>query len=771
MKTPDTVTPDAIPGVPDIPHFGVVTGTPLPRRLPAATRALAARYLSGEFGRAMQPAAFRLPPEFFLELPTPDRLYAEAVRRVAEQAPLRVLPEERLAGAATLLEAAQHRIPLLPWWSSVSHTTLGFDKALRLGCRGLRQEVEARLAAGHLDPDGRDLLAAMLACLDALAVWHRRHVTALEELAAAQAGAARQRVEAVLAALRPVPENPPATFHEALQAFWFLWSFQRLMGNWSGLGRLDEMLGPYLERDLADGRLTLDDARDLIAHFWIKGCEWTTGDTEHRGSGDAQFYQNVILAGINVDGNEVANAVTDLILDVVEELHISDFPVAVRLNRQTPQRLVRRIAEVQRQGGGIVSIYNEERILPMLERFGYPAVEARAFTNDGCWELLIPGKTCFNYQPFDLLRILQETLNLRPPHVKDQPFGFDFGPEDPQSAMPPGWPSVWPPFRFKAGPNAAGVPPATTRQPPVPEFDRLFEAFRTRLALRLTELLTHGNLTQTVPPNPLAALLVEDCIARGRGYPAGGPRYTVVAPHAGGLADTADSLLAIRRLVYEQHRLTLPELIRILENDWAGHEELRRETLSSLVGYGNHDAAADAMMGRVFDAYAGLVDQVRERHGILRPAGISTFGREGSLFHLTRAATASGHHQGEVLAANCSPTPGADRNGPTAVLQSCCALDFSKLPCGTALDLRLFPQSLAGDTGADALASLLRTFVSLGGIYLQVDAVDPAVLRDAQKHPERYPNLTVRISGWSARFATLDPAWQEMVIKRSTHAL
>ena len=755
MKKPASTVKATTTDAPAIPQFGVVTGVPLPQRLPAATRALAARYLSGEFFRAMQPASFGLPPELYLSLPTPNRLYAEAVRLVAERAPLRVLPGEHLAGAATLREAPDHCIPLLPWWSSVSHTTLGFDKALRLGCRGLRQEVEARLAAGNLDEDGRDLLDAMLACLDALAVWHRRHMAALEELAATQTGAARQRVEAVLAALRPVPENPPTTFREALQAFWFLWSFQRLMGNWSGLGRLDEMLGPYLERDLAAGRLTLDAARDLIAHFWIKGCEWARGWNEQgqatdTWSGDAQVYQNVILAGVNADGKEVANAVTDLILDVVEELHISDFPVAVRLNRNTPRRLVRRIAELQRQGGGIVSIYNEERILPMLERFGYPAAEARTFTNDGCWELLIPGRTHFGYQPFDVLRILQETLGIRPAHVKDQAFSFTCAPD---AAQPK--------------PRADGKP----LRPDFADFDQLFAAFRLRLARCLTELMTQSNFASVTPPNPLASLLVEDCITRARDYRAGGPRYTVLAPHAGGLADTADSLLAIRRLVYEQHRLTLPELAGILENDWAGHEELRREMLSTLVGYGNHDAAADAMMGRVFDAYTGLLDQARERHGIRRPAGISTFGREGSTFHLTRAATASGHHQGEVLAANCSPTPGADRHGPTAVLQSCCALDFGKLPCGTALDLRLFPQSLAGDSGVDALAGLLQAFVTLGGIYLQVDAVDPAVLRDAQKHPERYPNLTVRISGWSARFATLGPTWQEMVIQRSTHAL
>jgi formate C-acetyltransferase len=172
-------------------------------------------------------------------------------------------------------------------------------------------------------------------------------------------------------------------------------------------------------------------------------------------------------------------------------------------------------------------------------------------------------------------------------------------------------------------------------------------------------------------------------------------------------------------------------------------------------------------MQRVFNDFTGLVGQVRERWGILRPAGISTFGREVSQFLPGRTAAASGRCKGEILAPNFSPSPGADRHGPTAVVNSHCAVDFSRLPCGTALDLKLLPATLAGEAGLTGLMGLLRTFVKLGGVFLQIDVVDSDMLRDAQAHPEKYPNLSVRVSGWSARFATLNQEWQDMIIIRT----
>ncbi len=727
--------------------FGVFTPFEGGRRLSEATRQLALRYISGEIGRSVQPAAFALDPGFLATGPTPNRHYAEAVRVIAARTPLRILPGERLVGAATLREAARHETPLTPF-KSISHTTLGFEKALKIGYDGIRKQLDERSQRGALDAEGVDLIEAMRICLEAAGTWHARHVTALELLAAESCGEQQRNYEAVLSALRNVPEHPPGSFREAVQSLWMLWSFQRLCGNWSGIGRIDKMLGPYLERDLGAGAITLDEARELLAHFWIKGCEWTTGGGHNMAdgpnTGDAQYYQNIVLAGVDEKGEPVLNAVTDLVLDVVEELHISDFPIAVRLSSHTPERLLRRVAAIQRLGGGIIAVYNDDRVIPNLVNFGYPLDEARNYANDGCWEVLIPGKTSFGYQPFDALLLLQEVLGLSAaePVARDAKVECD----------------EWKTHQPQPGMAAL-----------FPDFEALYAAFRERLAAAVEALLDTNPFHDL--PCPLLSLLVDDCIERGRSYTQGGPVYTVRSPHAGGLADVANSLLVIRRLVYETQEIALEELIRILQSDWEDQESLRLRIQRDFEFFGNDSVEADALMQRVFNDYTDLVGATRERHGALRPAGISTFGREVSAYLPHRTATASGSRKGAILAANFSPSPGTDKRGPTAVIRSHCAVDFGRLPCGTALDLKILPQCLRGESGLQALTGLMRSFVQLGGIFMQIDVVDSDLLRAAQAHPEKYPNLSVRISGWSARFATLSREWQDMIIERTDHSL
>jgi formate C-acetyltransferase len=301
------------------------------------------------------------------------------------------------------------------------------------------------------------------------------------------------------------------------------------------------------------------------------------------------------------------------------------------------------------------------------------------------------------------------------------------------------------------------------------DFEALYADFRNRLAREVGQLLNQVPFSKM--PCPLLSLLVDDCIARGRSYIDGGPRYTVRSPHAGGLFDVANSLLVVRRLVYEEKAMPLSELAGILQADWSGHEALRQRIQSRFDFCGNDSADADALLRRVFDDYTGMVGRVRERFGVLRPAGISTFGREGSAYLPHRTATAAGQKKGAILAPNFSASPGTDRRGPTAVIKSHCAVDFSRLPCGTALDLKVLPASVEGETGIQALTGLMRTFVELGGIFMQIDVVDGNLLRAAQERPEKYPNLSVRISGWSARFATLSKEWQDMIITRTEQAI
>ncbi len=698
-------------------------------RLAPETRERAWRALTGEWGRALEMLPVTLDTEPDLEALSPVMRCARAVQLIAAHAPIRILPHQPIVGAATLRAATWHQVPVFlegkPVFSSVSHLTAGFDHALAVGYRGLRAQIDERLARGDLAPEQVEFLQAMRLCLEAAGVWHRRYLEALDDRIAHSEGEERRRYEAVRAGLERVPEEPPTTFREAVQSLWMMFCFQRLCGNWPGIGRVDQMLGPYLRRDLDAGRITLDEARELLAAFWINGCDWVGAVEWGSGSGDGQYYQNVVLGGIGADGNEVTNEVTYLILDVVEELRIAEFPIAVRIGARTPERLLRRVAEVMRVGNGILAVYNEELVIRALVRFGYPEREARRFANDACWEVQIPGETCFGYWPFDVLQLLQEAIGVRgegPIH--------DF-----------------------------------------PDFESLYAAFRARLAAYMEEFhrIADGHGAGNHVPTPLISLLVKDCIERGRGYYDRGARYNVLAPHPGGIPDTGNCLVAIKRLVYDERRMTYPELAALLRANWEGFEPLRRQVLAESPRYGNDDPEADAMTKRVLDDFLVEAERVRERNGVLRPAGVSTFGREIT-WRGERGATADGHLAGEILATNFSPTPGSDRKGPTAVIRSLCAMDLVRLPNGTALELKVLPTSVEGETGLAALVALLRSFVALGGFFMQVDVVSSELLRAAQAHPEQYANLAVRVSGWSARFVTLTAEWQAMIIQRTEQA-
>lgn len=687
-----------------------------PKRLSDITHHLAQMGLSGQHGRNMPTVDWEF-PEGRDEKLSNNRKYGYAALSVARNAPLRILPGELIVGSATLREAAQHRIPALNM-GSVSHTTVGFAKVLHQGYKGLRAEIDERLSRGGLDSHGTDLLESMLMTLDAAALWQQRNIALLKEMKGNAPDSERRFYQNIIDTLENVPENPPRNFRKAVQSLWSLYAFHRLMGNWSGIGRFDQMLWPYLEADLQKGKITLDEARELIAHFWIKGTEWIG---EFNGSGDAQFYQNIILGGIDKDGNEVTNPITYLVLDVVEELHISDYPIAVRIGDHTPEKLFRRIAEVQRFGGGIVSMYNENTVIDGLVQFGYPLEEAREFTNDGCWEAIIPGKTAFIYSPCDMMQPLFRALNLD----KDVPLEAD-------------------------------------------DFETVYGRFTAELGREIDNLqkALDGSWNDPNNPNPLVSMFVEGCIEKGRGYYERGPKYTVNGIHYGGVSDTANSLLVLKKLVFEENYIGLNHFVNILRHNWEGNEGLRRLVQNRFTFYGNDHAEADDMMKRVFDDYTSIVGRVKERNGLKRPCGISTFGREID-WRMARRATPEGSRVGDILATNCSPTPGSDRKGPTAVLNSYCKLDFTRCPNGATVELKVLPDSVKDENGIAALVALAKTFREKGGFYMHIDVVDSATLIDAQMHPEKYPNLPVRVAGWSARFTTLCKEWQDMVIQRT----
>ena len=698
-----------------------------PIRLSEATRQFAYDSLNRKFGLDTWKTPYiALDDVEGFDSMTELEKYDIAVRKIAEEAPIRICEGELISGAATLGIAIQHNVPVQyndkTIWSSISHLTVGFETVLKYGVDHIRNTAEISLEK-HRGTEREAFSQSCLNCLDAFSVWHSRYLDTLEKMPEYRANYEN---------LCRVPFEPARNFYEAVQSLWFTFAFIRLCGNWPGIGRIDYLLGNYLRADLQSGKITLDEAREILAHFFIKGCEWVNG--QFIGSGDAQHYQNILLAGIDEDGNDVTNEVTYLVFDIIEELGISDFPTSVRLNKNSDDKLLRRVAEVMRYGGGILAVYNEDLVIDALVKHGYSEREARKFANDGCWEVQIPGKTYFLYAPFDSLHILQhKTLN-------SYNCGVDFA-----------------------------------------SFDELYAKYLKELRDQVEWILQtrmHMFESSGVPardwrwkpqmPCTVVSIFEEGCIEKGLSYLEGGPVYNVFSPHIGGIADTVNSLYAIKKLVFDDKWVTFNELREILKNDWRDNEPLRQYALNKYVYYGNDNDEVDGLYARLLSDFANMCNDLDGRCGYTFPAGVSTFGRQLE-WSRYRAATPYGKRSGDVLAANCSPTPGTDREGATAMIRSYCKAPHVKLSCGSALDVKLLPSSVEGEDGISALVSLMRGFVALGGFFMQPDVADVEILRAAQEHPEDYSTLSVRVSGWNARFVTLCKEWQDMVIEQNEH--
>ena len=707
--------------------FHTASSQKRPERLKETTRQFAWESLHGKYGdMTMQIPYVKMDDIRDFASLSEYQKYDAAVHKIAAEAPIRICEYELVSGAATLGRAIEHQVPAVfgdaVLWSSVSHVTLGFDKVVKTGVNAIEKEIDERLERAENDAE-REILFSMRNTIASMRLWHKRYLSALKDTK-----------PEIYTLLLHVPFQAATNFYEAVQSLWFTFAFTRLCGNWSGIGRIDEILGDYLKKDIENGVLALEDAREILASFMIKGCEWIQSDTPV-GSGDAQHYQNIVLSGVDAKGNDITNDVTYLVLDIVEELGIGDFPIAVRLHENTCEQLHRKIAGVTRHGGGVVAVYNEPLIIDALTSFGYSLEEARGFANDGCWEVQIPGKTMFTYSPFDSLDILlNKVLKL-----STTPAHFD-------------------------------------------NMDELYHAFYEGLREKIEQIYneTVVNYTGTVPgkdwswsasiPCSVVSVFIAGCIENARSYLGGGAEYVVISPHIGGAPDVGNSLYAIEKLVFDEKKVSFDALMGILQNNWEGHEVLRQYALNHYHYYGNDNDEADWYTSKVLNDFADIVMGLKERCPIMFPPGVSTFGRQIN-WAPYRAAVPFGRKKGDILSSNASPTPGTDTEGATAVIKSYCKADLRKQINGAALDIRLFPQSIEGSKGIDALISLMKGFVDLGGFFMQIDTVDANTLLLAQAHPEDFKTLSVRVSGWCARFVTLDNEWQNMIMERTAQGL
>ncbi|MBN1668847.1 MAG: glycyl radical protein [Anaerolineales bacterium] len=628
------------------------------------------------------------------------------------------------------------------------HTVLD-DKIYHKGMLDFQAEIEAGLAGLDYfnDPqayDKQEQLKAMHIAAGALVRFAARHAELARQLAEFEPDAQRQaELRRIVEVCERVPAQAPRDFWEALQYYWFVHlGVTTELNTWDAFcpGRLDQHLLPFYEQGLAQGDLTLVQAEELLQCFWIKfnnqPAPPKVGVTAAE-SGTYTDFAQINVGGLRPDGSDGVNPVSYLLLDVIEEMRLLQPSSSIQVSKQNPDRFIQRAAEIIRTGFGQPSVFNADLIVQELVRMGKSLLDARCGGSSGCVEVGAFGKENYNLTGyFNLPKVLELALN----DGLDPRTGRQLGPQTGQARQ-------------------------------FATFDELFGAFERQLR-HFIDIKVRGNqvierLYARYMPAPFLSLLIDDCIARGRDYHDGGARYNTSYIQGVGLGTITDALSALRYHVYDQANLSMAELVELLQNDFEGAERTRQLLLNRTPRYGNDDDYADRLMQRVFEAYFNAITGRPNTKGgayqiNLLPTTCHIY------FGSVTGATPDGRHAGQPLSEGVSPVQGADRHGPTAVLRSVAKMDHVRTG-GTLLNQKFTPQVLAGEAGLQKLMQLVRTYFRLDGHHIQFNVVDAETLRAAQRNPEQYRSLIVRVAGYSDYFCDLSPALQEEIIARTAY--
>jgi pyruvate formate-lyase/glycerol dehydratase family glycyl radical enzyme len=660
-----------------------------------------------------------------------DRIFAE------------MTPEWRNAyEAGVFTEFMEQRAP--------GHTVLG-DVIYRKGLLDLEREVAEAIAALDFlnDPlayDREQQLRAMSIAADAVIRFAERHAEVADRMAAAETDPHRRaELEKIADVCRHVPAHAPRDFHEALQAYWFTHlGVITELNTWDSFnpGHLDQNVYPFYQRDLESGRLTREQARELLQCFWVKfnnqPAPPKVGVTAAE-SGTYTDFCNINVGGLKPDGSCGVNDLSYLLLEVIDEMRLLQPSSNIQLSKRNPDRFLKRGLEIVRKGWGQPSIFNADMVVEELLRQGKSIEDARAGGTSGCVETGAFGKEAYILTGyFNLPKVLEIALN----NGMDPRTGTMVGIE---SGDPAGFRS----------------------------YDDVVAAFRKQLHY-LIEVKIRGNnvierLYARQMPAPYLSLLVDDCIAKGRDYNAGGPRYNSTYIMGVAPGTCTDSLAAIRYHVFDHRHLTMCELLEALAANFEGHEKTRLMLWNKTPKYGNDEAYADTILAQLFDLFFDEINgRPNTKGGTYRVNYLSTTCHV--YFGSVTGATPDGRKAWEPHSDGISPVQGADRNGPTAVIQSAARMDHARTG-GTLLNQKFTPKVVEGPEGLEHMAHLVRSYFKLDGHHIQFNVVTADTLRAAQAEPEKYRDLIVRVAGYSDYFCDLTPALQNEIIARTEQTI
>ena len=635
------------------------------------------------------------------------------------------------------------------WRQAVGEITPDYQDVLfKKGFAGIWQEAEAKIAvlddACAEDEEKRDFYQSVILACRGIIRLAERYADEADRLAEAEPDAARAAELRIIAEnCRRVPAHPPKTFWQAAQFVWFTQLGGILSENPLALnpGRFDQYMDPYYEADLATGRLAPDFAQELIEALWLKYSEWVwtiSANTADYFAGYNQF-QNLTVGGRTRDGRDATNPVSYMALRATEEVRTHQPGVSVRIHADCPRAFMDAVTHLVSKGTGFPAIHSDSVGYQMLLNLGYSPEDARDWSNCGC---VVPHsrKTgeWTSAANLNFGAALEYALNEGRSLLTGEPMGL---PEQPAAGF-------------------AG-------------YDRVEEAFFRQFdnlcRHTVISLVTAQRLHREMVPRPFLSACNEHCLEEGKDLSRGGAQYNVGPVITGiGLAVVANSLAAVKKLVFEDHACDMATLVAALHADWEGYEPLRR-LAADAPKYGNDDEFVDAIARKVANHFYHEVHRYRDCFGNPFTSafmGISNYIPMGRVL----GATPDGRRSGEPSSEGVSPYVGTDRSTPLAAMRSAAKLNQEMHAGGTLLNLRLNPELVATKRGQANLGAMIQTLFVLGGFHVQFNCVSSELLREAQRHPEEHKDLLVRVAGYSTQFVNLSRSMQNAIIARTEHS-
>lgn len=626
------------------------------------------------------------------------------------------------------------------------HWLVNLENVLNSGFQGLEEKARKKLEkCDYTSATGVDEIPfyqSLIITCQSVKRFAERYAELAEKLSESAEGKRKEELKKIAKICKKVPYHAPETFYEALQTVYFIQLIIHIESDGTGisLGRLDYFLYPFYKNDIKEGRITKEEAEELIDQLWLKIASiiqvWNEEDS--KSFGGHPISQAITLGGMDADGRDATNELSYMMLETTARVHMAQPSVCCRINRNTPEDFLLLCSEVIREGLGMPAMYNDEIAIPSLVSRGIPIRIAREYyAVIGCVEMGIQGKlnAFANSGYFNLAKALELYLH----DGKD--------------------------------PATAKVLVETNGEiRKIKNYEEFEEGFFACVNKLLAHQVRVSNVVDTmhsrIAPLPFMSVITDDCIEQGKEVQSGGAHFNYDGIQGVGLADVTDSLLVIKKMVFEEKRWSLQELIEMLDMDFVGREFERSVMTKNISRYGNNNKETNAMARKITTRFCHMVESYPNTRGGFFIPGMYSNSANVPLGAVV-GALPNGRKKAMPIAEACSPSHGVEKEGPTQAALSVAALDHMIMTNGSQYNQKFHPSALRGSYGIRALSDLIRTFFEAGGYHIQFNVVSSETLKAAQKEPEKYRDLVVRVAGYTAFFTDLNKDIQDDIINRT----